>query len=125
MLDKIQAKQSQPPQPDPKIAASVQIAGAKAQADNQQAVMDNSLEWRKAQLAALTQIEVARIGAKTDKDSSDLAARLEAILGFAGMQHEAIQAGQDRLHEATQNDADRRAQDVLAARQASAEPVAA
>jgi hypothetical protein len=68
-------------------------------ADAQTTAADNSLEWRKAQLSALTSIEVARIGAKTDADSSALAARLEAILGFAGMAHEAMQNAQDRAHE--------------------------
>lgn len=110
MLDKIQQKQQQPPPPDQKSQASVQIAGIKAQGDQQQAVMDNSLEWRKAQLAALTSIEVARISAKTDADSSALAARLEAILGFAGM-----------VHEAGQNDQDRRQEEILAARQQQAD----
>jgi hypothetical protein len=99
MLDKIQAKQSQPPPVDPKIAAQGQIKQLEMQADGQKAAADNSLEWRKAQLQALTAIEVARIGAKTDQDSGSLAARLEGILGFAEMAHEQNQNNQDRAHE--------------------------
>jgi hypothetical protein len=118
MLDKIQQKQSQPPPPDPKIAASVQIAGAKAQSDVAQNAQDNSLEWRKAVLSALTQIETARIGAKADADSTLVSSRLEAILGFAGMAHEAGENMADRAHEAVQNAADRN----LAARQAAQQP---
>jgi len=104
------------------VQASVQIAGAKAQSDVAKNAQDNSLEWRKAQLQALTQIEVARIGAKTDADSSALAARLEAILGFAGMTHEAMQADQDRLHEGQENAADRAHEQDLAAQQAQQAP---
>lgn len=108
MLEKIQAKQSAPPQPDPKVMAQGQMKQMELAADAQSSAADNSLEWRKAQLAALTQIEVARIGAKSDSDSSMLAAKLEATLGFGQM-----------AHEATQNDADRQHEQVLAARQAA------
>jgi hypothetical protein len=121
MLDKIQAKQQQPPPPDPKIAADAQLRNAQMQADLHTTAADNSLEWRKAQLQALTQIEVARISAKTDTDGSTLAARLEATLGFVKMAHEATQNAHDRTHEALQNDADRRQQQILAARQQAAE----
>lgn len=110
MLDKIKAKQSAPPAPDPRVAAQLQIAQSKqqmdAQSDQAQAALDqqaaartDSLEWRKAQLQALTQIEVARIGAKTDADSAGLAAKLEAILGFGQMAHEQNQNAQDRAHD--------------------------
>lgn len=99
MLDKIQAKQSQPPPPDPKIAAAGQMKQMELAADAHSTEQDNSLEWRKAQLTALTQIEVARIGAKTDADSSILATKLEAVLGFGQMAHEAIQNAADRQHE--------------------------
>jgi len=118
MLDKIQAKQNQPPQPDPKVAADAQLKNAQIQADMHTTAADNSLEWRKAQLAALTQIEVARIGAKTDADSSILASKLEAILGFGQMQHEAAQNMQDRAHEAVQSAQDRAHEQDLAAQQA-------
>jgi hypothetical protein len=99
MLDKIQAKQSAPPPPDPKVIAAGQIKQLELQADGQKTMADNSLEWRKAQLQALTQIEVARITAKTDQDSGSLAAKLEGILGFAQMLHEQNQNAQDRAHE--------------------------
>jgi hypothetical protein len=121
MLKKIQAKQSQPPPVDPKIAAQGQLKQMELQADGQKAQADNSLEWRKAQLQALTQIEVARITAKTDQDSGTLAAKLEGILGFAQLAHEQNQSAQDRAHEAVQNDADRRSQQVMAARQQAAD----
>jgi hypothetical protein len=117
MLEKIKAKQSAPPPVDPKVAAQGQLKQMELQADGQKTMADNSLEWRKAQLQALTAIEVARISAKTDQDSGTLAAKLEGILGFAQMAHEQNQNAQDRAHEAVQNDADRRAQQVLAARQ--------
>jgi hypothetical protein len=110
MIDKITQKQNQPPPPDPKIAAQGQIKQLELQADGQKTAADNSLEWRKAQLQALTQIEVARIGAKTDSDSSVLAAKIEAALGFGQM-----------LHEARQNDADRTHEQILSARQQAAD----
>jgi hypothetical protein len=106
MLDKIQQKQSQPPQVDPKIAADGKLKQDKIEADLHTTAADNSLEWRKAQLTALTQLEVARIGAKTDQDSASLASRLEGILGFAQMAHENIQNAQDRMHEQGQNTQD-------------------
>jgi hypothetical protein len=114
MLDKIQAKQSAPPQPDPTKLAELQAKGqieqkkqqmeqqtdqAKAILDAHAAAGDQSLEWRKAQLQALTQIEVARIGAKTDADSSVLAAKLEAVLGFGQMIHEKQESAADRVHQ--------------------------
>jgi hypothetical protein len=118
MLDKIKAKQSQPPAPDPKVMAQGQMKQMELAADGQKTAADNSLEWRKAQLQALTQIEVARIGAQTDSDSSVLAAKLEATLGFGQMQHEAAQNDRDRAHEAMQGDADRAHQQDLASQQA-------
>src|SRR6185312_13637039 len=121
MLDKIQAKQSAPPPVDPKVAAQGQLKQMELQADGQKAVADNSLEWRKAQLQALTQIEVARFTAKTDQDSGTLAAKLEGILGFAQLAHEQNENAQDRAHEAAKNDADRRTQQGMAARQQAAD----
>jgi hypothetical protein len=50
---------------------------------------------------------VARIGAKTDLDSSVLATKLEAVLGFGQMLHEKQENAEDRSHE-----------QLLAARQA-------
>jgi hypothetical protein len=118
MQDKIQQKQSQPPPPDPKIAAAAQAKQMDVQAKVHTNAADNSIEWRKAQLQALTQLEVARITAKTDMDSAGLAARLEAILGFGQMAHDHINAAQDRAHEAMQNQADRSHEQDLAAQQA-------
>jgi len=114
MIDKITAKQNQPPPVDPKVAAQGQIKQMEIQADGQKAAADISLEWRKAQLDALTKIEVARIGAKTDQDSSMLAAKLEGILGFSQIASDHIAAAQDRAHEAMQNDADRAHEQQLA-----------
>jgi hypothetical protein len=107
MLDKIKAKQSQPPPPDPKVAAAGQMKQMDLAASAHETAADNSLKWRTAQLQALTQIEVARIGAKTDADSSVLATQLEAAIGFSKMQHEAVQNDRDRAHEAVQNAQDR------------------
>jgi hypothetical protein len=125
MLDKIRAKQSQPPPPDPKAAAQATMKQMELAAEAHHGAEDNSLEWRKAQLSALTAIEVARIGAKTDQDSSALAAKLEGILGFTQILHEAEQNAADRTHEHIQNAADRdlAAQQAEAAR--AAEPAAA
>lgn len=111
MLKKIQAKQSQPPPVDPKVTAQGQMKQMELAADGQKTAADNSLEWRKAQLQSLTQIEVARIGAKSDSDSSILAAKLEAALGFGQM-----------IHEGLQNEADREHEQILAARQAAQQP---
>lgn len=121
MLDKITAKVQQPPPPDQKAIADGQAKAAQIQSDERQTAADNSLEWRKAILQSLTQLEVARITGKVDTDSSMVAAKLEAILGFAGMAHEATQNAQDRAHEAIQNNADRRQQQVLALRQQAAD----
>jgi hypothetical protein len=118
MLDKIKAKQSAPPPQDPKVMAQGQMKQMELAADAQSSAADASLEWRKAILQSLTQIEVARIGGKIDQDSSIVAARLEAILGFGQMQHEAVQNAQDRAHEAVQSDADRAHEQGLAAQQA-------
>ena len=118
-LQKIKQKQSQPPPPDPKVAAAAQMKQAEIAADAQKTQADQSIEWRKAQLQALTQIEVARIGAKSDQDSSILAAKLEAALGFGQMMHEHLIAAQDRTHEAIQADADRQHEQELAAQQAA------
>jgi hypothetical protein len=118
MQDKIQQRQSQPPPPDPKVAAAAQMKQAELAADAQKTQADQSIEWRKAQLSALTSIEVARIGAKSDQDSSMLAAKLEAILGFGQMASDHINAAQDRAHEAAQNEADRSHQQDLAAQAA-------
>ena len=106
MLDKIKQKQNTPPPPDPKIVAQGQMRQMELSAEAQNTAADNSLEWRKAQLQALTQIEVARISAKTDQDSSILASKLEAILGFGQM-----------LHTQQENAADREHEQILAARQ--------
>jgi hypothetical protein len=118
MLEKLKAKQNQPPPPDPKVMAQGQMKQMELAADAEATAADNSLEWRKAQLQALTQIEVARIGAKTDQDSSMLAAKLEATLGFGQMVHDAMQNHADRSHEAIQGDADRAHEQELAAQQA-------
>lgn len=123
MLDKLKQKQSQPPPVDPKIAAQAQLANAQAQfdartkqielaADSQKQAQDQSLEWRKAQLQALTQIEVARIGAKTDVESQSLASRLEMALGFAQLMHEKQENAQDRSHEQAMQQNDLAAQQV-------------
>jgi len=121
MIDKITAKQNQPPPVDPKVAAQGQIKQMEIAAEGQKAAADISLEWRKAQLDALTKIEVARIGAKTDQDSSMLAAKLEGILGFSQIASDHIAAAQDRAHEAVQNDADRAHEQQLA-QQAAQQP---
>jgi hypothetical protein len=130
MLKKIQAKQNQPPPPDPRIAAQGQVEQLKAAAGAHKVAEDNSLEWRKAMLSSLTSIEVARIAAKTDQDSSMMAARLEGILGLTQIAHDASQGAADRAHEATQNmtdraheamqsDADRAHEQDMAAQQAA------
>jgi hypothetical protein len=118
MLDKIKQKQSAPPPPDPKVQAAGQIKSMELAAKAHTTAEDNSLEWRKAQLQALTSIEVARINAKVAIESSALESHLEGVLGFTQMLHEASQSGSDRMHEAQQNDADRAHEQDLAAQQA-------
>jgi hypothetical protein len=66
----------------------------------------HALELRKAELASLTSIEVARIGAKQDADSVAITSQLEAILGFAKMAHEREQKAQDQIHEQDMAQAD-------------------
>ncbi len=118
LLKKIQAKQSQPPPPDPRIAAQGQIAQLNAAAGAHKTAEDNSLEWRKAQLQALTSIEVARINAKVATESGALENHLEGVLGFTKMLHDASQNAADRTHEHIQNSADRAHEQDLAAQQA-------
>jgi len=70
--------------------------------------MTNDIEWKKAILNALTQIETARIQAQTDMDSATLGAHLEGILGIHQMAHEQELAGiegqqQQALQAAAQN----------------------
>ncbi|PBB75200.1 hypothetical protein CK227_10435 [Mesorhizobium sp. WSM4308] len=48
----------------------------------------NMLEWHKAQLSALTSIEVARIGAKTDLDSQQIEHALETSLHLSDQAHQ-------------------------------------
>lgn len=110
MLDKIKQKQNAPPRPDPKIAGQMQLEQFKAsredQGEQREAAIkvhaDNGareMEWRKAQLEALTRIEVARITAKAGTESEGLAAQLEAVLGFGQMVHEKQESAQDRAHQ--------------------------
>ncbi|TPM37043.1 hypothetical protein [Mesorhizobium sp. B2-3-2] len=65
---------------------------AKAGADAMQGQPDTSgkdnLDWQKALLSSLTSIEVARIGAKTDMDSQQIAAGLETSLHLSDQAHE-------------------------------------
>jgi hypothetical protein len=107
MLKKIQQKQAAPPPPDPKALAQVKGKQMELAAKAHTTAEDNSLEWRKAQLAALTSIEVARINAKVASESTALEAHLEGVLGFTKMLHDASQNSADRMHEAQQADADR------------------
>jgi hypothetical protein len=77
-----QAKQSQPPPPDPKVAA----LQAKQQMDGERAqhktAEDNSLEWRMAHCSTADKIEVARINAKVATGSRRAGiAGLEGVLG--------------------------------------------
>ncbi len=118
LLKKIQAKQSQPPPPDPKAAAQVQGKQMELAAKAHTTAEDNSLEWRKAQLQALTSIEVARINAKVATESGALESHLEGVLGFTKMLHDASQNAADRTHEHIQNSADRAHEQDLAAQQA-------
>ncbi len=99
MLDKVNAKQNQPPPPDPKVAGQQQIAQLKEAGAAHKVAEDNSLEWRKAILSSLTTIEAARISAKSDTDSSVVAAKLEAFLGIGQMIHEKQESAADRAHE--------------------------
>jgi len=125
MLDKIKQKQSTPPPPDPKIAAQGQVEQMKAAAGAHKVAEETSLEWKKAVLASLTQIEVARIGSKTDLDSSTMATKLEAVLGFGQLIHQQQEGAADRLHEHVQNAADRDHEQELAEQQQAAQPAEA
>jgi hypothetical protein len=119
---KQQAAQAQQP------AMQIQVADAKAQIENTQADTrlkmanaakagadamqgqpDNSgqqaMDKYKADLAALTSIEVARIGAKTDMDSQQIAAGLETSLHLSDQAHQRDMAainGEQRAMQAEQ-----------------------
>lgn len=119
-----QAQQQQ--QIDAQAAQAKMAADQQKQASDHQRVLidaqakadQRDLEWRKAQLTALTSIEVARIGAKTDADSTAVSAELEAMLGMAKMDHEAQQAEQDRIHEQQMAARDQEHQQSMAERTA-------
>lgn len=79
----------------------LQIRGQEIQQKDRQAQISADTELKKtaaqvsadrwkATLAALVQIEVARIGAKADTDSAILDAQLEGMLGFAQMEHDKL-----------------------------------
>lgn len=118
MLDELKAKESQPPPPDPKAAMAMQTKQLELAADAHKTAEDNSLEWRTRLLDSWTKIEVARVTAKTTTDTAEMSARLEKMLGFGQMVHEAQQADIDRTHEHVQNEADRAHEQELAAQQA-------
>ncbi len=59
-----------------------QIAGLQLQLQEALAANKNDTDLKKAALASLTSIEVARIGAKADVDSSVVSAYLESIVGI-------------------------------------------
>jgi hypothetical protein len=99
LLDKIAQQKSAPPPPDPKVQAQGQMKQMELAANAQATAVETQFNRWKAQLDAFTKIEVAKIAASTDKDSDQLAAQLEAILGFSQMAHENHQNTQDRAHE--------------------------
>jgi hypothetical protein len=78
----------------------LRLDGAVHAAKTAETDQKHALEMRKAELASLTQIEVARIGAKQDADSVAITSQLEALLGFAQMAHEKQQQAQEQIHEA-------------------------
>lgn len=58
------------------------IAGLKLQLEREQYQASNETDIKKAALSSLTSIEVARIGAKADTDSSTVSAFLESLLNI-------------------------------------------
>jgi hypothetical protein len=99
----MQIKMQQAQQEHALDAARLQFEQQRAQAEDQRKLAeahlnaetarakiaaDNDLQWRKAQLASLTAIEVARIGAKQNSDSAQLSAGLEAALHISDQAHE-------------------------------------
>lgn len=118
------------PNPAQEAAQQLQLAGAKAEVEETQASAllkkaqamkagadsqqqpdgtagKNELDWNKAQLAALTSIEVAKIGAGTDIDSQALAQDFEAALHLSTQAHEREMA----LIDAQQRAADRQSRE--------------
>ena len=88
---KAQKAENEPQAPNPEIVK----AQAEGEADKRRnetelakSKMDNDTEWKKAILAALAQIETARIQAATNMDSATLTAFLEGVLGINQMAHE-------------------------------------
>lgn len=94
--EKAQQMASAPPKPDPEVIKA-QADGEADKRRNETEIaktkMDNDTEWKKAILAALAQIETAKIQAATDMDSATLTAYLEGILGVGQMAHEQDMAG--------------------------------
>lgn len=92
-----QQRQQGASQPSPemmKMQAEDKAHQDKMQLEAMKAKDQSELEWKKAVLQAVTAIETAKIGAKSDQDSAWLNAQLEGILGFAQMAHEQTQQAQ-------------------------------
>lgn len=60
----------------------------------------SDLEWKRALLDAMTRINVAQIGAKTDTDSAAIDAELQAQLGLAGLANDQQMQMSDQAHQA-------------------------
>jgi hypothetical protein len=57
------------------------------------------LEWKKALLASMTSIIVAKIGAKTDQESAAFEAQLGMLMHFSGLQADAAQQLREQAHQ--------------------------
>jgi hypothetical protein len=114
-------------QSDAKLAeAQLQQDGQKMQMDHDKAMGElkvksdqQQIELRKAELSSLTSIEVARIAAKQDSDSNMISSQLEALLGFAQIDHEKVMQAADHAQQQMQTAADQaHEQDMNASDQA-------
>jgi hypothetical protein len=79
----------------------------KLQIEAKRAQADADLGWKKALLDAITKLNVAQIGAKTDTDSANIDAELQATLGLQGMASDHALQANEQAHNAMQTGHDR------------------
>jgi hypothetical protein len=80
-----EAMQSQQGKPDPKVQIAQTQAQTRAEADVEKARIASATDLKKAIIDAISKIEVAQIGARTDDNSTMVEAQLQALMGQGDM----------------------------------------
>ena len=95
----VQGRQAQNVKTMAEARRAMAQAANEGQGNNGTTPLEASLEWRKALLSALTQLEVARISAKSDTDSAMLDAKIEALLGLSGLANDQMMQLRDHAQQ--------------------------